>query len=227
MRSPRRLQRAQGRTVAVLAALLVPLVLVAAGCGGGPVSPSVANLATTTPTGTPTTNATAASAGAGAGGAVASGGATNSVGITLAGGSSAELMKFASCMRAHGEASFPDPNAQGQIQVSGIDPSSPQWQAAQQACQKDLPNKGAVTPAQQQQQRAQAIAMTDCMRSHGVLNFPDPSFGSGGGASIKLSAGPGGIDPSSPQFQRAQRACMPAGKQGAALPSAVSASGGG
>jgi hypothetical protein len=53
-------------------------------------------------------------------------------------------------------------------------------------------------------------AFAACMRSHGVANFPDPS--SGGGINI----GPrSGINPDSPQFQSAQRACqklLPAGK---------------
>jgi len=53
-------------------------------------------------------------------------------------------------------------------------------------------------------------AFAACMRSHGVANFPDPS--SGGGINI----GPrSGINPDSPQFQSAERACqklLPAGK---------------
>lgn len=42
-----------------------------------------------------------------------------------------------------------------------------------------------------------------CMRSHGVPRFPDP--GSGGGISLSRSLG---IDPLSPAFQSAQRACQ-------------------
>ena len=41
------------------------------------------------------------------------------------------------------------------------------------------------------------------MRSQGVRNFPDPSSGSG----IQISNG-SGIDPASPQFQTAQKACQ-------------------
>ena len=41
-----------------------------------------------------------------------------------------------------------------------------------------------------------------CMRSHGVPNFPDPTPGGGG---IKI---PSGVDPASPSFQSAQRACQ-------------------
>jgi hypothetical protein len=41
------------------------------------------------------------------------------------------------------------------------------------------------------------------MRSHGVPNFPDPQF-SGGGVRI----GGTGLDPNSPQFTAAQKACQ-------------------
>jgi hypothetical protein len=49
---------------------------------------------------------------------------------------------------------------------------------------------------------AQALKFSNCMRAHGVSNFPDP--GAGGG--IKLVPG-SGLDPQSPSFQSAQRAC--------------------
>jgi hypothetical protein len=44
------------------------------------------------------------------------------------------------------------------------------------------------------------------MRTHGVPSFPDPTF-SGGAVQLKSVGGAGGIDPGSPQFQAAQRAC--------------------
>jgi hypothetical protein len=42
------------------------------------------------------------------------------------------------------------------------------------------------------------------MRSHGVTNFPDPQF-SPGRVSIQIRGN--GIDPSSPIFKSAQKAC--------------------
>lgn len=48
----------------------------------------------------------------------------------------------------------------------------------------------------------QALRFANCMRSHGVPNFPDP--GQGGGIKLTPSSG---IDPRSPAFQAAQRAC--------------------
>jgi hypothetical protein len=49
---------------------------------------------------------------------------------------------------------------------------------------------------------AGALKYSQCMRSHGVVNFPDPNSGGG----INLSSGTG-IDPDSPQFQAAGKAC--------------------
>ncbi len=128
----------------------------------------------------------------------------------MAGGSRIVLAAYASCMRKNGEPNFPDPNAQGQLSfgsANGIDPSSPQFQQAQTACRKLLPNHGTPTPAEQAQARAQALAFSACMRKNGVPNFPDPQFGSGGRVSIRFSAGTG-LDPQSPQFQAAQNVCQ-------------------
>jgi hypothetical protein len=48
-----------------------------------------------------------------------------------------------------------------------------------------------------------ALKFSQCMRAHGVTNFPDP--GAGGGIQI---GGPGSnLNPRSPSFQAAQRAC--------------------
>ena len=59
----------------------------------------------------------------------------------------AQLLEFSACMRAHGLKDFPDPSNGGlQIRVqpgSDLDPSSPQFQNAQKACQRYAPFKGA------------------------------------------------------------------------------------
>ncbi len=54
------------------------------------------------------------------------------------------------------------------------------------------------------------IALSKCMRAHGVTNFPDP--GANGGRGINLEGT--GINPQSPAFRAAQTACfklMPGG----------------
>jgi hypothetical protein len=50
----------------------------------------------------------------------------------------AAALKYATCMRSNGVPDFPDPNGQGQIQISAsgtLEPSSPAFQTAQTACQ--------------------------------------------------------------------------------------------
>ena len=119
---------------------------------------------------------------------------------------------FAQCMRSHGVPSFPDPNSQGQFAFtngSGVDPNSSEFQSARSACQHLLP---AGSSLQQSQNQSQALKFAQCMRSHGVPNFPDPQTQGGG-----TFFGGGGINPSSPQFQNAMQACrslLPAGAGG-------------
>ena len=58
----------------------------------------------------------------------------------------------------------------------------------------------ALTPAQ----RADQLAYSQCMQSHGVPNFPDPDSQ----GRIAITGGPNsGIDPNSPAFQNAQKDC--------------------
>jgi hypothetical protein len=51
-------------------------------------------------------------------------------------------LKFSACMRSHGYPDFPDPTLQnGGLALSlspsaGVNPDSPQFQSAQQTCQK-------------------------------------------------------------------------------------------
>lgn len=55
--------------------------------------------------------------------------------------------------------------------------------------------------------RSAFLSFSECMRSHGVTNFPDPSTEGG----IQL---PAGMNPAAPSFRAAQRACfhlMPGG----------------
>lgn len=53
-------------------------------------------------------------------------------------------------------------------------------------------------------------AYATCMRSHGILNFPDPSPNSSGGGSFNFSGSGkgGGLKPNSPQFITANKACQ-------------------
>jgi hypothetical protein len=65
----------------------------------------------------------------------------------------AQDLEYARCMRSHGVPSFPDPtfSARGvSLKISagqGIDPNSPQFQAAQSACQSLQPGGPLATKA--------------------------------------------------------------------------------
>jgi hypothetical protein len=125
--------------------------------------------------------------------------------------SAASAQAFSQCMRSHGIRDFPDPNAQGQIQLqagpnSDLGPDNPTFQAAQRACQSLFPGK-TMSPAQQAQALARALRFSRCMRSHGIADFPDPSA-QGGALRLSIHGGPGGdLNPNNPQFQAAQKAC--------------------
>jgi hypothetical protein len=45
------------------------------------------------------------------------------------------LLALAKCMRNHGVAGFPDPNGQGELNLSGVDPNSPRVEAAMKTCE--------------------------------------------------------------------------------------------
>jgi hypothetical protein len=62
---------------------------------------------------------------------------------------------------------------------------------------------------------AQALAFSNCMRAHGVSNYPDPTT-SGGGVQISIGAN-SGVNTESPAFHSAQRSCthlLPGGGPG-------------
>jgi hypothetical protein len=173
-------------------AALASGALLLAGCGGSSSSPGVAHLRA----GTSGANAANES---GAGGS--------------APGSDAErqqkMVAFAQCMRTHGVPEFPEP-AEGHFEVhpggaGGLHPGSPQFEAAAKNCRKLLPNGGEPTPQQRAQMQERALKFSACMRAHGLPNFPTPTF-EGNSARLSLKAG-SGLDPHSPQFQAAQRAC--------------------
>jgi hypothetical protein len=106
-------------------------------------------------------------------------------------------LKWADCIRAHGVPNFPEPNGQGGVNLAGLNVNSPQFLAALQAC-KSLVVAPPPDRAAQVLKRTEVAAQ--CMRKHGVSNFPDPTSQ----GAILL---PRTVDPGSPQFQSAAHAC--------------------
>ena len=125
------------------------------------------------------------------------------------------MLAYAACMRSHG-VPMQDPkfNADGGVNLTSggpgaKNPSPGTQRTAQRACDhfmREIKPPGGNSPAQEAEFRKAALANSRCMRSHGVPNFPDPQFGGNGQASIKITKG-SGLDPRSPAFQRAQKAC--------------------
>jgi hypothetical protein len=129
----------------------------------------------------------------------------------------AKEVAYSNCMRAHGVNLTVNPNGgfSGGGGGSGSGSSGTAQKtmdSAQDACRHLLPNGGqpnqADQAAQQKEALNQALKYTQCMRSHGVPNFPDPSTnGSGGVGFNHVNAG-------TPAYAKANQACqslMPGG----------------
>lgn len=85
---------------------------------------------------------------------------------------------------------------------------SPAYESAQKAC-AGLIGAGSGAPHNlPAKARQAALAHARCMRQHGVPNFPDPSFSSGG-QGLTVRSGGSGLNPRSPAFQAAQKICQP------------------
>jgi hypothetical protein len=122
-------------------------------------------------------------------------------------------------MRSHGVSDFPDPSANGQIKIASnsvINFSSPAFNLAQSACQKlpgsGLSASGAATP----RIMVRFLAFSECMRAHGITDFPDPTTSppppapgqsvSNDGVYLFI---PVTIDVNSPTYESASVACRP------------------
>jgi hypothetical protein len=132
------------------------------------------------------------------------------------------LVKYSDCMRSRGVSTFPDPSTtqtgENSFGIDGynfnlpanLNTQSPAYQSAEKGCQ-GLVGLGASGPARNPalvaKARQAALAHAQCMREHGVPNFPDPTVSSNGGG-ITQSSGGRGIDPQSPAFQQAQKICQ-------------------
>lgn len=184
-------------------AALAGAALLLGGCGSGASAPGVAKLKTATGTG--------GGAGTGADSLLFPAGVADSGGsMSTQVGTGKAGVRFTDCMRSHGVPRFPDPNAQGTLTITvspALDPSSPPFQRAERACGHLLPAAKGLSPEMQQRLKQGLLAFAACMRSHGLPNYPDPKFGPDGMVSQSMSRS-GGIDPNSPIFQAAQRACQ-------------------
>ena len=172
----------------LLGTVIVATTLLLAGCTTGSAKPGVANLGST---GTSTPLAASAAGNSGP-------------------PPSAKLQKaqlsYSRCMRGHGVVDFPDPKSGGGYPsgyMHSIDPNSSAYVNATKDCR---PLEGAAgmapwTKAQMEAHDAVMLKIAQCMRAHGIVNFPDPDAQGG------FSMQPGTIDESSPQYAAAAKKC--------------------
>jgi hypothetical protein len=107
-------------------------------------------------------------------------GTASSAGTTSSGASTKltardKAVKFAECIRAHGVSDFPDPDAKNQFQY-GVSVSPAVWKQATTAC-KDLQPPGTLSGKRTPKQQSASLRFAQCIRDHGVKDFPDPVNG--------------------------------------------------
>ncbi|HEY6275450.1 MAG TPA: hypothetical protein VIX86_03890 [Streptosporangiaceae bacterium] len=122
----------------------------------------------------------------------------------------AQALSYAQCMRSHGITNFPDPTVQDNARAkgvsfsgAGIDQNSPQFRSANSTCQRQT-GFGRISAAQMQAGMNAMLKFAECMRSHGITNFPDPFENS-----HQIGFNITGIDQNAPGFKSAQKACRP------------------
>jgi hypothetical protein len=86
-----------------------------------------------------------------------------------------KAVKFAECIRAHGVSDFPDPDAKNQFEY-GVSVSPAVWKQATTAC-KDLQPPGTLSSKRTPKQQSASLRFAQCVRDHGVKDFPDPVNG--------------------------------------------------
>jgi hypothetical protein len=147
----------------VTLALLGLIGLVNAGCGSDESSKSDA--ASGTDTASSTVSAT--------GGTRSTATADNSADKNLS--KQEKAVKFAECMRANGVPHFPDPDPKGEFNF-GVDVTVEVWRKAVDAC-KALKPPGALSAKRTPKQQSASLRFAQCVREHGVKDFPDPVNG--------------------------------------------------
>jgi hypothetical protein len=159
--------------------------------------------------------------------ACSSGGSPSSTGGSPQAGAATNFpsaVAYSACMRSNGVPNFPDPDSKGnppQADPQHLGVSSSALQAAEQACQHLLPTSGslqqqtqqcllfgACPPTLLQQLLTVERSYAQCIRSHGLPNWPDPTVGAKGRPVFDLSSA--GIAPQSTdssQFRATEGEC--------------------
>jgi hypothetical protein len=167
---------------------------------------------------------------------IAACGGSSSSDSSAASATNADL-KLASCMRAHGVPDFPDPGSDnagnsgttgntgsgqqappGKLDVNGhvLAESSQVIDAAYTTCQKyeEALEGPRISAAQLVKLKAGALAYAECVRAHGVPDFPDPTVetgpgGRGAGITPPYGSGASAVAHDTPALRAAIKTCGP------------------
>jgi hypothetical protein len=139
--------------------IAIIVAVIAAGCGG-----------------TPSSTGTSTAAAARTGSNTTTTAHTSTANHTRTLTAREKAVKFTECMRANGVNDFPDPNASGQFPSYGISVSKAAWTAAVAAC-KSVQPPGSLNAHLTPTQFSAALKFAQCVRAHGVPDFPDPVNG--------------------------------------------------
>src|SRR5215472_16290167 len=129
-----------------------------------------------------------------------------------------DKLGLARCLRAHGVPNYPDPNASGQEPPGSKQLIfTPQGQAAVGACSSWGNRISNDVAAQNQAVRVEYVRFAECMRAHGLPDFPDPVYAEGR-VEFVLRASQDGFDPHSPQVLAKAHHCESVLPPGSGLP---------
>jgi hypothetical protein len=125
---------------------------------------------------------------------------TAAAGGGAAGKDNNQYVKFAQCMRKNGVPQWPDPVDGDKFRMpsrTAVDPKSPQFKAATQACRSVAPPGWDGSSRQNTANQAQMLKYAQCMRKNGVPKFPDDG-----------ALDTNDVNPDSPQFKAADQKCQ-------------------
>jgi hypothetical protein len=152
---------------------------------------------------------------------------TASHGSPNGGGSttSTSYVAYSACMRSHGVPAYPDPDSSGQLpkpDAHHLGVSDSRLQSTQEACQRLLPStgravsSGSITQCMMAENCPRSLvqhvlneerSFAQCMRAHGVPNWPDPSTDSRWRPVFAISISKDGFNPYSKPIWAKGNAC--------------------
>lgn len=110
------------------------------------------------------------------------------------------MLAYAQCMRDNGFEEFPDPSPDGRLQMRVTPDSAPRFRTAQEAC-RDIAPEGWGDHATTPEELEALVAVAQCIREHGVPDFPDPD------AEGRFNPRAIGLGPDDPKLREAMETC--------------------